>query len=74
MNYLPKIELTNAVMTAIQDGKLKIQRGQWVTIGGNLGRWVGISKGGSLLIVHSRDGVIEASRFLESCKLWRHLQ
>lgn len=74
MTYLPKIELTNAVITALQKGQLRIQRGQWVTIGGNLGRWIGISRGGALLIVHSRDGVCEASRFSDCCVLWRPLQ
>lgn len=73
MKFLPTINLwSNGVQDAIIAGQMKLQTGQWVTCGtGNKkARFVGVSKGGTLLVAHEQGSPkANAKRFADLLKL-----
>ncbi len=55
MRYLPTINLwADGIQTAMANGQLKLQPGQWVRCGetGERARYAGTSKGGALYVAH----------------------
>jgi len=50
MRYHKKLNLTQILIGLIEDNQLKLQCGQWVTINGKTGRYVGRTPSGSIWI------------------------
>lgn len=73
MKYLPAINLWDrGIQTAIINGQLKLQRGQWVKCGGGkLSRFVGVKPSGSLWVAHWQgNGKDTAKRFKTLCEVF----
>lgn len=70
MKYLPTLDLWNpAISSAVRQGQIKLQRGQWVKCG-NLkpSRFVRITSTGSIWAVHPREGKVSNKRFQNLCQ------
>lgn len=65
MKYLPVINLWNpAIQTALLNGQLKLQRGQWISCGGKpYSRFVGCN-GRTIDAVHGANGKEVTDRFM----------
>jgi len=77
MQYQKTITITSEIIERLENGELTIQSGQWVQIPNILrkSRFVGITKSGSLWIVHSGTKKITfTSKFLGQCKTIKKFQ
>lgn len=77
MKYQKTITLTSEIIESLENGELTIQAGQWVQIEGikRKSRFVGITKSGSLWIVHSGCKKISfRNKFLGQCKTIKKFQ
>ena len=74
MKYLPTINVwENGITTAIRNGQLRLQKGQWIKCGkGPSSRFVKLTRlQGSIFVVHPNgDAGVSAKRFSTACKLW----
>ena len=77
MKYQKTITLTSEALEKLENGELTIQAGQWVQIEGirRKSRFVGITKSGSLWIVHAGNKKISfTNKFLGQCKTIKKFQ
>ena len=49
--YLPTVELTSEIQIALSAGTLNFQRGQWVSLNGVKGRFLGVTRYGEVRIL-----------------------
>lgn len=68
MRYLPTTDLSNCLM-ALRLGRFRLQRGQWVTVDGSLGRYIGVSAAGVIWI----DWPRKRAGFQRRCTAFRAL-
>lgn len=68
--FIPTVKLWNAsIDTALRNGQLKLQRGQWVNCGNNadgspsLSRFLEVTKVGTIRCVHGRNTTEVTHRF-----------
>lgn len=66
MKFLPNINLwDNAIHSALVNGQLKLQPGQWVYCGNSKpSRFVGMRGNSTIWAVHPEDGKVSNKRFL----------
>jgi len=71
MKYLATIDLwASGIQEAIAEGRLKLQRGQWVKCGNSKpSRYVGLTRGKAIWAVHPSPD--QESRFKEICAMQR---
>jgi hypothetical protein len=72
MKYLPVVNLWDAeTHAAITSGRLKLQRGQWVSCGGRpLSRWIGYN-GVTMEVAHGGNGREVIAKFKTVCQIKR---
>lgn len=70
--YQPTIEIW-AITDQIRSGKIKLQRGQWITCGGlPRSRFVGVNlQTGTIDAVHGGTGKEVTDKFLRRCQIKR---
>ena len=70
MKYLPTIDLWNpAISSAIYNGQLKLQRGQWVTCGGAKPSRFVCMKGKSIWAAHPEGEAGTVNSFKRLCAI-----
>lgn len=77
MKYQKTITITSETLEKLENGELRIQAGQWVKIESTRrkSRFVGITKSGSLWIVHAGNKKISfKDKFLGQCKSIKNFQ
>ena len=70
--YQPTVEIW-AITEEIRSGKIKLQRGQWITCGGlPRSRYVGVNlQTGTIDAVHGGTGKEVTRKFLDRCQIKR---
>jgi len=70
MKYLPTINLwDNAVITALRNGQLRLQRGQWVSCGSDKPSRFVCMKGNSVWAAHPQGKQGTYKRFKQLCAI-----
>jgi len=78
-SFLPAVDLWNpSIQTALVNGSLRLQRGQWVICGDRQrkSRYVGVGPSGVIHCVHPQGKgiggavVVSRERFSQCCDLW----
>ena len=74
MRYKEAIDMTNDMIKKLEDGKIKLQSGQWVRFGFTLSRYIGRTKSGSLWMIHSACPLVTSISHKRYYKLNKHFQ